>query len=177
MPNKTLFVTVLLGSFLVACVAPAGADDWDRKRSQRRMDTRRIESLSHRIERGVTQVRREAERRYGDRRHRGHATLRSLHQLERRADWFHQRVERRPLASRRLYADFRSLQESFRATDARVRYLHSRHLHRDLRRVAVLLGELERELQRSLRMAGNHGPRPKRDHGRDWRDHSLAWNW
>lgn len=177
MPDKTLFVTVLLGSFLAACVAPAGADDWGHHRSQRRMDTKRIESLSHRIERSVTRVRREAQRRYGDRGHRGHATLRALHQLEWRADWFHQRVERRPLASRRLYADFRSLQESFWATDARMRHLRSGQLRRDLRRVAALLGELERELHRSPWIVGNHGPRPRRHHGRDWRDHTLAWNW
>jgi hypothetical protein len=177
MPDKTVFVAALLGSFLAGCVAPAGADDWDRNRSEHRMDTRRIESLSRRIERQVRQVRREAERRHGDRRHRGYAPLGALHRLEKRAEWFGHRVERRPVAIRRLHADFRALQERFWLTDARLRHAHARQLHRELRRVATLLAELERELYRSLRIAGARGPRHGGDRARDGRGHTLAWNW
>jgi hypothetical protein len=175
MPKKTIFLTTLLASLLVIGVAPARADRPDRSGSHRRIDASRLEVLSHRLERSVQHLQREARRSIDHRRHRGHKSLPALHRLERRASRFHHLVERRPRATRRLIADFRAVDESFRVAEARVHRLRSRQLRREFRRVGALLDEVDRELRRKARLARRGGPGHVRDRSQHPGSRDLAW--
>ncbi len=158
MPKKTVLLTTLLASLLVIGVAPARADRPDRGGSHRGIDASRLEVLSHRLERRVQHLQREARHHIDDRRHRRHRPLRSLERLERRASRFHHLVERRPRATRRLISHFLDVGESFRVAEARSERLRSRHLRREFRRVGALLEEIDHELHRRARFVRHRGP-------------------
>lgn len=177
MSKKTVILTTLLASLLVIGVAPARADRPDRSGSHRRIEASRLEVLSLRLGRSVRHLQREARRSIDDRKHRGHRTLPALQRLERRAGRFHHLVERRPRETRRLIADFRDVNESFRVAEARAERLRSRQLRREFRRVGALLEELDHELHRRARFARRGG----RGHVGDriWfpSPRDLAWRW
>jgi hypothetical protein len=177
MPKKTVFLTTLLASLLVIGVAPARADRPDRSGSHRRVDASRLEVLSHQLERSVRHLQREARRCIDDRRHRGHRSLPALHRLEKRASRFHDLVERHPRAARRLIADFRAVDESFRVAETRAQRLRSRHLRREFRRVGALLEEVDHELHRKLQLARRRGPGRVGVRGRHPGYRDFAWRW
>jgi hypothetical protein len=177
MPKKTVFLTTLLASFLVIGVAPARADRPDRSGSHTRIDASRLEVLSRQLERSVRHLQREARRSIDERRHRGSGSIPALNQLEKRASRFHDLVERRPRAARRLIADFRAVDESYRVAEARAQRLRSRPLRHEFRRVGALLEEVDRELHRNFRLARRGGPGNVIDRGRQSGHRDLAWRW
>jgi hypothetical protein len=131
--------------------------------------------LSHRLERSVRNLQREARRSTDHRRHREHEALPALHRLEKRASRFRRLVEQRPGAVRRLIADFRAVDESFRVAKARVR--GSRHMRHEFRRVGALVEELDRELRRRVRFARRGSPRHVGHHSWYSGYRELAWRW
>jgi hypothetical protein len=177
MPKKTVVLTTLLASLLAVGVAPARADHPDRSRPHTRIEVSRLEVLSHRLERSVRHLQREARRCTDDRRHREHKALPALHRLEKRASRFRHLVERRPGAVPRLIADFRAVDESFRVAEARVQRMRSRHLRHEFRRVGALVEELDRELQRKVRFAQRGSPGHVGNHSRYSGYREFAWRW
>jgi hypothetical protein len=177
MPKKTVLLTTLLASLLVIGVAPAQADRPDRRGPHPEIGASRLEVLSHRLERRVQHLQREARHYVDHRRHRGHKPLRALKRLERRASRFHHLVERRPRATRRLISRFRDVDESFRVAAARAERLHSRPLRREFRQVGELLEEIDHELHRRARFARHRDlrrPRHVRLHP-PFLDMALSW--
>jgi hypothetical protein len=184
MVKKTVFLATLLATLLAIGAAPARAHHPHRDRHHGGVEATRLEVLSHQLEASVRRVERAAERRIHHRSRYERKALRALRRLARRADHFHARVERHPRSVRRLIADFRALDESFRVAEARAHRVHAPHLQRQLRRIGRLVARIDRELEHQVRLARHRGPGRAREHtrrvGRRERRSSygeFAWSW
>jgi len=177
MVKKTVFLATLLASFMAIAAAPAGAKQPKRGGPHGAVEATRLEALSHRLEASVRRVERAAERHIDHRSRYQRKTLRALHRLARRADHFHARVERHPGSVRRLSADFRALQESFRVAEARAHRVHAPRLQRQMREIGGLVHRIDRELDHRVRLARHRGPERARRHARRSRYGEFAWSW
>jgi hypothetical protein len=177
MAKKTVLVATILASFLTIGATPAPAQHPHRDGFHGRIETSRLEVQSHRLEGRVRDLQRAAERRIDDPSRCERKALRALHVLAKRADRFHARADRRPRVVRHLAADFRALDESFRVAEARMHRVHAPRLQRRLGRIGVLVQQLERELERSVRLARHHRPRQVRNRARHSRYGAFAWRW
>jgi hypothetical protein len=184
MAKKTVFLATLLAFFMVIGAAPARAKQPQRGGHHRAVEATRLEALSHHLEASVRRVERAAERHIDHRRGYERKALHALRRLARRADHFHARVERHPRSVRRLIADFRALDESFRVAEARAHRVRAPHLQRHLRRIGRLVDRIDHELEHRVRLARHRGPERAREHARRARHGErrssygeFAWSW
>ena len=176
-----MLLSIAIGSTLLLGALPAAAEHPDRDRRDRK-----IEKIAHQLARATSELYADAYNARPRHSRRYASALWSLHELDRRACAFAERVEREGAYSRGSERALRRLSRAYDEARYRVDGLRrGRHLRHDLARLDKYMGKLETRVARFDRRdvdrwrrgapADHHAWYGSRDRREGWHA-TCAWN-
>ena len=161
MTTRILLSIAMISSLLLGAL-PAAAEHPDRDRRDRK-----IEKVAYKLARATSELYSDAYHARPRHSRRYSRALRSLHELDRRACAFAERVEREGVRSRGTQRALRRLARAYDEARYRVDHLRrGRHLSKDLARLDEYMGRLETRVAR----VDGRGGRDARDRHNDARE-------